>query len=92
MPGLAGYLIAPHVVEIAGTSCSLWSFAPEGCEVGVRGILRGALIYCILAGCLSSRILDREPLPSVQVEPVLAASSAILFALPLWLGIHAAFW
>ena len=89
---LIGYIIAPSAVELAGTPCSLWSFAIGGCEAGVRGILRVAVIYCALAGHLLSRILDREPLVSSQMAPIVAALAAILFGLPLWLGLHAAFW
>lgn len=89
---LIGYFIVPFAVELAGTSCSLWSFGPNGCEVGVRGILRGAVLYCMLAGYLISRLLDREPLVSRQLEVIVAALAVILFGLPLWLVLHAAFW
>ena len=89
---LVGYFIAPSAVELAGTPCSLWSFAVGGCEVGVRGIFRGAVIYCALVGYLLSRILDREPSVSSQAAPIVAASAAILFGLALWLGLRAAFW
>jgi hypothetical protein len=89
---LLAYFIVPPAIELSTTACSLWSFQPEGCAPGVRGFFRGAVIYCLIAGILISRILDREPVAKPMTAALVAAIGVVLFALPLWLALHAAFW
>jgi len=89
---LLAFFVVPPQVELNGTACSILSFSPTGCEVGVRGVFRGAVLYCLLAGYLISRILDREPVVRTWTAPVIAVGAVVLFALPLWIGLRAAFW
>ena len=89
---LLACFVVPPQVELNGTACSIFSFSPTGCEAGVRTVFRGAVFYCLLAGLLISRILDREAVGSAWIQPLVAAGAAILFALPLWVGLRAAFW
>ena len=89
---LLAFFVIPPQVELHSTACSIWSFAPTGCEAGVRGVFRGAVLYCLLAGYLIGRILDREPVIRAWTAPLIATGAIILFALALWAGLHAAFW
>jgi CBS-domain-containing membrane protein len=89
---LLAFFVVPLQVELIGTACSILSFAPTGCEVGVRGFLRGAVFYCLIAGYLISRVLDREPVVGPWTAPIVAGAAVILFALPLWIGLRAAFY
>lgn len=88
---LACFVVPPQI-ELRGTACGILSFAPTGCEVGLRGVFRGAILYCLVAGYLISRILDREPVVSAWTSTAIAGGAVILFALPLWLALSAAFW
>jgi hypothetical protein len=86
------FFVVPPQVELYGTACSVLSFVPTGCEVGVRCVFRGAILYCLIAGYLTSRILDREPVVTARIAPVIACAAVILFAVPLLIGLRAAFW
>lgn len=89
---LLGFFVVPPQVELMGTSCSVFSFDQSGCEVGVRGVFRGATLYCLATGYLISRILDQEPVIRSRAATAVATAALILFALPLWIALRAAFW
>jgi len=58
----------------------------------VRTILRGAAIYSFVAGYVIGNVLDREPVVRPSVAPIITITAIALFALPLWIGLRAAFW
>jgi hypothetical protein len=89
---LLACFVVPPQIELNGTACSVFSLAPSGCEAGVRTAFHGAVLYCLLAGFLTGRILDRKPAVSARIAPLVAAGAVGLFALPLWIGMRAAFW
>jgi hypothetical protein len=88
---LAVFVVQPQM-ELSGTLCGVLSFAQNGCEVGVQAVFRGAILYCLVTGYLISRILDREPVVSARMAPFVASIAVVLFALPLWIGLSAAFY
>jgi fructose-specific phosphotransferase system IIC component len=89
---LLAVFVVPPQIELSGTLCGVLSFAQKGCEVGIQAVFRGAIIYCLFAGYLVSRILDRKPVVSAFIAPFVAAIAAVLFALPLCFGLSAAFY
>lgn len=86
------WFIIPPAIELSGTSCSLLFAAPGECEVGVRGAFALAAAYCALAGYLVKRALSRQPDLAWLEATLMMVGTTLLFALPLWVMLHAAFW
>ena len=66
--------------------CDVLSFWQTDCIVGVQVLYRWAIVYCLLAGYLISRLIDRRPAARKWAVPVIAAGATPILALPLLIG------
>jgi len=66
--------------------CDVLSLWQTNCIVGVQVLYRWAIVYCLLAGYIISRLIDRRPASQKWAVPVIAAGATAILAMPLLVG------
>ena len=83
--------VAPPFIDLANGTCAPPLACPASVERGVREVLALAVLYCVVAGLLISRVLDREPATRGGQAAIMFFLALMLAAVPLWLMLRVAF-
>jgi hypothetical protein len=83
---LLGVFVFQPQMDMPDELCGVLSFWQKDCIVGVQVLYRGTIVYCLLAGYLISRIVDRKPDVRKWAALITATGATCLLAMPLLIG------